>query len=119
MKTYLHDELTNGDPVVENGAFVIVEDGDAVVEMIRRRVRIFKGEWFLDIDRGPDWRNNILVKNPDPSIVAAELKTAIADVPGFIRFHSFALTIGSDRVLTVTFEAMFDSGPIKFNEVFQ
>lgn len=117
MRTHEHDETLNGDLTVENGAFVTLSGTEATAEMIRRRVRVFKGEWFLDLDRGINYRQGVMVKNPNPLVVESEFKAAIAAVSGFIRFLSFEFSISSARRLSVKFKAMFDSGIITFEEV--
>lgn len=117
MKTLKHSDLTQCDPVVENGAFVVVDKGDAVMEMIRRAVRVFKYEWFLDLELGPGYRQNIIAKNMDMAAVSADYKAAISGVPGFRYFMAFTMQVTSARRLKVNFRAMFDYGEIKFSEV--
>lgn len=67
----------SNDLVITNGDLEMVTGADEVGQRINDRLMTFKGEWFLDLSFGPDYRNDILVKNPRLSIIAAVLKREI------------------------------------------
>ena len=67
----------NTDLVITNGDLETVDDVDEAGQRIADRLKTFKGEWFLDLSFGPDYRNNVLVKNPRTAIIAAILKREI------------------------------------------
>ena len=89
------------DLLISNGDLEIVEGAHEVGQQIEDRLKTFKGEWFLDLSFGPDYRKDILLKNPRLSIIAAVLKREIlksADVT----FKEFETSF-SDRKLTISY----------------
>jgi hypothetical protein len=50
MKAIKLDE--NGDYVMVNGEFVIIEGDEQLTQEVRMAVQTNKGEWFLDVDEG-------------------------------------------------------------------
>lgn len=64
-----------------NGDFVTVAGSAAVPQGIQIRVFQVLREVFTDEAKGVDWLGKILVKNPDPLEVRAELATAALDTP--------------------------------------
>lgn len=71
----------DGEWSIVNGDFSTVAGAAAVPQGIRIRVGMFLGECYLDESIGVDYLGVILVKNPDPLVVRAELQSPIADTP--------------------------------------
>lgn len=42
----------NGDYIIENGSFVMIEGNEQLAQEVRIAVQTSKGEWFLDLDEG-------------------------------------------------------------------
>ena len=64
-----------------NGDFTTVAGSAAVPQGIQVRCFQILGEVFTDESKGVDWLGKILVKNPDPLEVRAELAAAALDTP--------------------------------------
>lgn len=52
MKSFKLDE--NGDFVLQNGSFVMVEGDDELAQQATIAIKTSKGDWFLDPDEGTD-----------------------------------------------------------------
>ena len=55
-----------------NGLLVLVDNNEQLLQKIRQRLRLFYGEWFLDVRRGVPYFENILGAY-DTTIVTAIL----------------------------------------------
>lgn len=94
-------KFTN-DLVIENGDIILLGHDDADGQSIRDRLSTFRGEWFLDLLFGPDYRKDILVKNPRLDIVSSILKDQILkSVDGV--FTEFEISIDSLRHTTISY----------------
>jgi hypothetical protein len=62
---------SNGDLDITNGRASFLEGGRATAQLLYNRLRSFRGEWFYGKSRGvPVWEE-ILVHNPQPTIIEA------------------------------------------------
>lgn len=103
-------KFTN-DLVIEQGDIVLLSHDDADGQSIRDRLATFRGEWFLDLLYGPDYRNDILIKNPNVDTVSAILKDEILkSVDGV--FTEFEITQEPDRHFTMTYSLDTTDGVI-------
>lgn len=94
----LHDDL-----VIENGDLALVRDADATAQRIRHRLLTFRGEWFLDLLFGPNYRKDVLIKNPRLDVVTAGIKSEILKSSDGGVFTGFEATLDSDRKLTTIY----------------
>lgn len=103
----------DGDIVVTNGELQTV-DGDAhLSQFIRTRLLTFLGEWFLDQRVGVPYFRDVLVKNPNPTVLRAVLRKVVANTPGVVQIIAFSTVLEStDRTLSVDFEVLTDTGSI-------
>lgn len=96
----------------------IAEGGDAVVQGILTRLRLFRGEWYLDVEAGTPWYQKILADGADIRIIETELKKQINDTPDVESILSFGLSFNrAQRAITVTFEVTTPFGPSGVLEV--
>lgn len=94
-------QFTN-DLTIVKGDLVLLSHSDALGQSIRDRLATFRGEWFLDLLFGPDYREDILVKNPILDIVSAIIKDEILkSVSG--TFTEFDSSFDSQRLLTISY----------------
>ena len=91
----------------------IAEGADAVVQGILTRLRLFRGEWFLDINAGMPWFEEVFTDGgQDIKRIESALKTQINATPGVEAILSFAIAFdGATRDITVTFEVDTIYGP--------
>lgn len=109
-----------GDLVFTNNVLTFVEGADEVVQRLRQRLRTFKGEDFMDIDKGVNYFGDVMIKNPDPTLVELTIKKEIVATPGVIKITSFNLDVDpSTRTFTLDFEAQSVPGLIELEEIIQ
>lgn len=95
----------------------IATAGDAVVQGIKTRLLLFRGEWFLDTRVGTPWFEEVFGPR-DLRRIESAMKTQILADPGVKAITSFNLTVdGSTRELSVSFEADTIYGPSGVIEV--
>ncbi len=104
-------ELTNGDLTLSKGV-------DAVKQALRQELKMFAGEWFLDLDYGVPYYKNVLVKKPNTGLIRGIFEETILATPGVLELTSLSLDYNSAaRTLTVSFTARAFDGEINFMEV--
>ena len=110
----------NGDLAIEDAAFALVTDDDAIVQHLQIRLRFFFNEWFLDLRVGIPYFDQILIKNPDLVVVRGILRETIVTTPGIDTIETFDLDFDTPiRKLTVVFTAKkLDGGILEFNRAF-
>lgn len=82
-------------------SLMLQDTPEAVAQVIRSRLQLVAGEWFLDTSEGTRYRELILGKGTagtyDP-----ELKNRILGTPGVSSLDAYSSNLTQDRVLTVT-----------------
>ncbi len=92
----------NGDYTLDNAAAFYVDSPEAVAQAVLTRLRLWRGEWFIDITDGTPWNTEILGKrqkgrNPDTAI-----RTRILQTKGVTEILSYSSNYdGNTRRLTV------------------
>lgn len=105
----------DGDLEIKNGDLLLTSGDEAVRQHLQQRLRTFLGEWFLDLDVGVPYFQDILVKNPNVNQVDGILKQTILTTPGVVELVSFSMSFDSTaRTLAVEFEYTSYSGEINF-----
>jgi hypothetical protein len=100
-----------GDLVVDNGDLVLTYDLESIRQDVRARLRFFAGEWFLNTDEGVPYFENVLVKNPDQSLLRTVFRDIILGARGVTGVPEMKLDYeGPRRRLTVSFRASTDLG---------
>ena len=110
-------KLNNSDIDLSTYGLQLIENEDFITQKLRIALRLFYGEWFLDITQGVTYYEDILVKNPDGARIEAVLKSTILGVIGVNELLSFDMTLSADRTLTVTFSVNTDVGELNLIEV--
>lgn len=111
-------ELTNGNITLDRfGNADILEDTEAEKQILRNSMLIFKGSWFDDLTRGPDWLT-ILGKNYSISQIKSEIRRVLNALPIVDTVYNVNLgTPDSDRSVTLTFVVKTTSGnTVTFSE---
>jgi len=100
-----------------NNSLQITEGTDTIDQTLRHRLRTFKGEYFLDINTGIAYYQEILKKNPNSVIIDTIFKREILNTDGVVELLEFSIDISSARELTLTFRASTtDGSEINFSE---
>lgn len=104
---------SDGDRVVVAGDYALADGAQAVKQGIECRLRLFRGEYWLDEQLGVDWLGRILVRSPDALVVKAELSRAILSTPDVTRVSSTAYAEDRPaRRATASFEAASTEGTV-------
>jgi hypothetical protein len=91
-----------------------ISGADRVAQQVKMTLLTFLSEWFLDVNWGVPYLEEILVKNPRLSSVEHILRSKIKNVPDVETITSFAMTYNRQgRYLSVAFSANTLLGPIK------
>lgn len=92
----------------------LVEGAARVKQQLLIKLRLWRGEWFLDIDFGTPYLQEILGKQLTLSGAIAALRTSILEVEGVQKIDSFSYNFNrSARSLSVSFEASTPYGLIE------
>lgn len=92
---------------------LLVEGTDEIDQRLRCRLRLFKGEWFLDRTMGIPYYEQIFLKMPDPNIVAQIFRTEVLDEPDVLEVTESSVILDkASRVLTVKLRARTTDGTV-------
>ena len=107
--------LNGGNDIfVKNGSFATVEEGAQTVQHLRTRLRFYLGEWFLDLEAGVPYFQQILKKPFDIAKVETLLKSEILNTPDIEKLTRFESSFnGETRKLTINFDAETSYGIIE------
>ena len=110
---------SNNDLIVSSGQFKLVEEGAEVVQHVRTRLQFYMEEWFLNLDSGVPYFQQIFVKPANLSNIESIFKSEILNTSGVLKLTEFTMSYegGSSRKLTVTFSAETTYGTINNDEV--
>ena len=107
---------TTGDLEITNNSLALTTAREAIRQHLQCRFRLFLGEWFLDIDQGVPWFQDVLQKQSSFAVVKEILKTVILDTPGVIEITTFEFEYnGTTREATLTFSCLTEEGEIDFS----
>jgi hypothetical protein len=100
------------DLVIADGDLVLVSGIDAVAQLIRGYLLLFRGEWFLDESAGILYFEDILVKNPNLSAIREIFRQTLLEVPGVLSVESLSLELSAERTLSVDWKVDTDLGEL-------
>jgi hypothetical protein len=88
-----------------------IDGTDQVLQQIRKNLKTFQGEWFLDATFGTPWTQQILIKNPVGADAA--IKAVIAGTDGVLALTAFNYSFNSvTGMATVSFSVQSQFGPL-------
>jgi len=115
-KPYQRDlafDFNTGKFKIQNGDLVLTQDRDAIVQAVTIRLQTFRGEWFLDVENGIPYFDQVLVKAPNLDAIQQTFKREIEGVPGIKSVTALKLTFDrGNRTLSVVWSADTDLGEI-------
>lgn len=102
MSDFALDPLT-GDLAISAGKLAIVTGRDAVAQRLSVRLKLFRGDWFLNQLDGIPYHDLILPKRVSAGVRREVFRRAIAELRGVSQVLALDLQIDpKTRVLTVT-----------------
>lgn len=105
-----------GDLVIEGFDLALVDGREQIAQRMKIRLKTFYGEWFLNTEIGVPYFEDILVKNPDPELVAAIfqeqilLDAEITDITSFVSEYDNSIRKMRYTVTVMTVFGTLDGG---------
>lgn len=109
----------SGDLDLSTGDLVILTGVEATAQRLRRKLKFFLGEWFLDTRLGIPYFESILVKSPQTNVILSLYRKVITTDEAVVSLSNLALVYdGENRTLAITFHAETIDGPLEFETEF-
>ena len=101
--------------VIANGDWQLAADEPAIRQGIKVRLRFFEGEWYLDLEEGVPYFQEVLVKNPSLVAVREVFRQALAAAPGVREVLTLNVSYVSltPRTVRVDWQVQSDVGLLK------
>lgn len=104
-----------GDMTFGSGRSDYLTDAEAVAQNVLTRLRLIRGEWYLDTSEGTPYRTEVLGRGTESSSVMA-LQRRVLETPGVRRIVSMTATHDADsRKATFTITIDTDFGETTIN----
>jgi len=114
MKSLYLDPITKDLAITSTGNLRFTQtDTEYVAQKIETKLSFFIGEWWLNVDLGIPYYEQILVKNPDLNIVNGLFIRELNSIPEIVEIVSFNASFDtSARKYSANFEVRIESGEI-------
>lgn len=89
-----------------------VRDHEAVMQNVKSRLQLLFGEWFLDVEAGVPYLQELMVKPANLQLAESIIKQTIIDTDGVDELRSFDLVFNRDtRTIEIssTVSTVFDT----------
>lgn len=104
-------QTPDGDIALENFTLHFLSGVESTVQRLKNKFALWKGDWFLNIDAGIPWIQEILGQRPQEQVVATIFRNVIANDPDIEELLSLNFEFDrSTRNLTIRFQAQRISG---------
>lgn len=111
MATRLDLLLDDNGVVLRSGDWAFAIDREGIQQRISQVLKTIAGEWFLDLDYGLTYFEQILVKNPNLPSVQDLFRRALLSVKGVSSVERLTLSLDTtSRTLTVSWVVLTDLG---------
>jgi hypothetical protein len=115
MSAFLQTE--DGDLALQSNRMQLCDGKTQLKQALLARLRVFRGEWFLDLQAGTPYFEQILGKNNNPGGPEGALKEVITQTPGVRSLQEFSFELDRrTRVAAVSFTVDSDFGPLSLQE---
>lgn len=104
-------DLSAGDVTVAGGDLVMIADAQATRQRLEQKLRLWRGEWFLNINAGFPWLQDVLAQQPRPEVLRSLVSDLVTRDPGVKAMPRLELSFeGVDRRLRIKFDATLING---------
>ena len=111
MATRLDLLLDDSGVVLRGGDWAFAVDREGIQQRIGQTLRTIAGEWFLDLDYGLPYFEQILIKNPNLPSLTDLFRRALLSVKGVSSVERLNLSLDTtSRTLTVSWVVLTDLG---------
>jgi len=103
---------SNNELIIDNGEFVLVQDGAQVVQNVRQRMLSYMDDFFLDRTHGLPYFQTIFKKPVNLNLTESLLKAQVIETEGVEQLRSFQLQfdkVSRKLLVSVTFKTEFDT----------
>lgn len=109
---------SDNDLIVENDSLKVIDESAQVVQHVRTRLLFYLEEWFLDLNAGTPWMQQVFIKPVNLANVESIIKQRILQTPEVDSLNTFSMNFdSSSRGLSVSFSANTIYGIIEVSEV--
>ena len=103
--------IENGDLVISGGDVATVSGNLATRQRLEQKFKLWRGEWFLDVNAGFPWLEEILGRRPAPQVLRSLVFDLVQSDPGIRTIENLELEQDSpQRRLTIRFRARLIDG---------
>lgn len=105
-------DLTTNDIIFQNGDISFTAPGqESLAQRLNIKLRFFMGEWFLNMDFGIPYFQQIFVKPVVQYTIDAIFKSQILETPGVLELTSYTSSFDNvSRTFTLSFEVISEQG---------
>jgi len=110
-------KVENNDFVKVNGRLVWVEGIEALRQILKNRISLGLGEWFLSLEEGIDWFGLLNQKVFFEERVIAQIKAAIRKEPAITNIDFITATFSrAERKISISFQVKTTEGLLNSTE---
>ena len=92
---------SSGDFQYGRPGIFLTDSPEAVAQAVLTRLKLFTGDWFLDVTEGTDYSNKVIGAHTQ-NTRDIEIKSRILDTPGVAELAQYYSRVTTDRVMVVT-----------------
>lgn len=108
---------TDNDIAIEGNNFVIIQGIDYIAQKVKCVLQTIYGEWWINVEMGIPYFQDILVKNPDFALIKNIFTDAILGVPNVAEILSLTLEQLAGRTMQVTFSVRCIDDTVSTGEI--
>lgn len=107
----------DGDLLLTNNSLTLTTGLEAIRQHLQCKFRLFMGEWFLDLDAGVPWFQEVFKKNTSFVVLQEIFKDTILSTPGVIELKTFNFDYDRQRrEASLDFQCLTKEGLIDFTQ---
>lgn len=111
-------QTTTGDLALTKNSLALTAGKTEVAQTLRSRLRVFRGEWFLDREAGTPWNQSVLGKHVDGRGAEAALKAVVLAVPDVDKLLEFDFRVNTaTRTASLALKVSTTFGSVSLQEV--
>jgi hypothetical protein len=101
---------SSGDITITDDDLVLSTGLDSVRQRIKMRLRMFKGEIFIDTALGTPHFDSTFARRPDLDLMKSVYRKVIGESEGVVELVSLTVELPSTRILSVKAEVLASDG---------
>lgn len=101
---------SSGDITITDDDLVLSTGLDSVRQRIKMRLRMFKGEIFIDTALGTPHFDSTFARRPDLDLIKSVYRKVIGESEGVVELVSLTVELPSTRILSVKAQVLASDG---------